>query len=103
MLHVSRARPQRRHRHRLQHTLGMTHACLLTLQVKRVVTGSDGGPSCLVHGVVCRKNVAHRRMRGAVAQPRLLMLRGSLEHERTSSKLSSFDLPLDQVRTPPAL
>jgi 1-phosphatidylinositol-3-phosphate 5-kinase len=63
-----------------------------------VVTGSEGGASCLVHGVVCRKNVAHRRMRANVAQPRILLLRGSLEYERTSSKLSSFDTSLDQAR-----
>ena len=69
--------------------------------MKRIVTGPDGGASCLVDGVVCRKNVAHRRMRAAVAQPRLLLLRGSLEHERTSSKLSSFDASLDQVHAGP--
>lgn len=62
----------------------------------------DGCESVLVHGVVFRKNVVHRRMRTSIPQPRILLLRGALETERTNSKLSSLSASLGQVilRTP---
>ena len=66
-------------------------------QVKRVVCTEEASESSLVHGVVFRKNVVHRRMRSAIAQPRILLLRGSLEFERTNSKLSSLNTSLDQA------
>lgn len=67
-------------------------------QVKCIPLNAIGGDSCLVDGLVCRKNVAHRRMRTHIDQPRILMLRGALENRRMSTNLSSFDTILDQVR-----
>jgi 1-phosphatidylinositol-3-phosphate 5-kinase len=67
------------------------------LQVKCIPFDGISGESCLVDGLVCRKNVAHRRMRTNIKQPRILMLRGALENRRTSTNLSSFDTMLDQV------
>jgi 1-phosphatidylinositol-3-phosphate 5-kinase len=68
----------------------------LHMQVK-CIPGDGGSDSCLVDGLVCRKNVAHRRMRTSIQQPRILMLRGALENRRASTNLSSFDMMLDQV------
>lgn len=66
-------------------------------QIKRVVCTEEASESSLVHGVVFRKNVVHRRMRSAIVQPRIMLLRGSLEYERTNSKLSSLNASIDQV------
>lgn len=52
----------------------------------------------MLHGVVAKKNVAHRRMRAAVDAPAVLLLSGALEYQRVANKLSSFDTLLDQER-----
>ncbi|XP_044485341.1 1-phosphatidylinositol-3-phosphate 5-kinase FAB1B-like isoform X2 [Mangifera indica] len=52
--------------------------------------------SMVVKGVVCKKNVAHRRMTSKVEKPRLLILGGALEYQRVSNHLSSFDTLLQQ-------
>ncbi|KAH6781232.1 phosphatidylinositol-4-phosphate 5-kinase family protein [Perilla frutescens var. frutescens] len=52
--------------------------------------------SMVVKGVVCKKNVAHRRMRSKFEKPRLLILGGALEYHRVSNALSSFDTLLQQ-------
>lgn len=51
----------------------------------------------VVKGVVCKKNVAHRRMTSKREKPRLLILGGALEYQRVSNLLSSFDTLLQQV------
>jgi hypothetical protein len=53
--------------------------------------------SMVVKGVVCKKNVAHRRMTSKTDKPRLLILGGALEYQRVSNLLSSFDTLLQQV------
>ncbi|KAL9224172.1 hypothetical protein vseg_000235 [Gypsophila vaccaria] len=52
--------------------------------------------SVVVKGVVCKKNVAHRRMTSKIDRPRLLILGGALEYQRVSNHLSSFDTLLQQ-------
>ncbi|KAK4783149.1 hypothetical protein SAY86_007523 [Trapa natans] len=52
--------------------------------------------SKVVRGVVCKKNVAHRRMTAKIEKPRLLILGGALEYQRVSNHLSSFDTLLQQ-------
>uniref|UniRef100_A0A0D3A2A4 1-phosphatidylinositol-3-phosphate 5-kinase n=1 Tax=Brassica oleracea var. oleracea TaxID=109376 RepID=A0A0D3A2A4_BRAOL len=52
--------------------------------------------SMVVRGVVCKKNVAHRRMTSKIEKPRLLILGGALEYQRISNQLSSFDTLLQQ-------
>ncbi|KAK9112380.1 hypothetical protein Scep_019899 [Stephania cephalantha] len=42
-------------------------------------------------GIVCKKNVAHRRMTSKIEKARLLILGGALEYQRVSNHLSSFD------------
>ncbi|KAL6560021.1 hypothetical protein OROGR_005138 [Orobanche gracilis] len=52
--------------------------------------------SSVVKGIVCKKNVAHRRMTSKIEKPRLLILGGALEYQRISNALSSFDTLLQQ-------
>ncbi|KAD4584915.1 hypothetical protein E3N88_22516 [Mikania micrantha] len=52
--------------------------------------------SMVVKGVVCKKNVAHRRMTSRIEKPRILILGGALEYQRVSNLLSSFDTLLQQ-------
>lgn len=49
------------------------------------------GDSCVVGGVVGRKNVTHKAMRRRIARPRVLLLGGALEFHRTQSRLASFE------------
>lgn len=53
--------------------------------------------SMVVEGIVCKKNVAHRRMTTRIEKPRLMILGGALEYQRVSNLLSSFDTLLQQV------
>lgn len=85
-----------------------THAsnirCACCLQVKRLVTAdSEPADSSWVQGVVCRKSLAHKRMRSSIVQPRIMLLAGAVEPQATqgalsasASKLSSFGALLDQ-------
>ncbi|KAK3007044.1 hypothetical protein RJ639_017063 [Escallonia herrerae] len=52
--------------------------------------------SMVVKGVVCKKNVAHRRMKSKIDKARLLVLGGALEYQRMANHLSSFDTLLQQ-------
>ncbi|GJN16079.1 hypothetical protein PR202_gb03029 [Eleusine coracana subsp. coracana] len=52
--------------------------------------------SFVVKGVVCKKNVANRRMPSKKEKPRILILGGALEYQRVSNLLSSFDTLLQQ-------
>ncbi|ONK75153.1 uncharacterized protein A4U43_C03F13910 [Asparagus officinalis] len=52
--------------------------------------------SMVVKGIVCKKNVAHRRMTSKVQKPRFLILGGALEYQRVTNSLSSFDTLLQQ-------
>ncbi|KAG0550795.1 hypothetical protein BDA96_01G368200 [Sorghum bicolor] len=52
--------------------------------------------STVVKGVVCKKNVAHRRMTTRIEKPRLLLLAGALEYHRVTNQLSSIDTLLQQ-------
>ena len=53
--------------------------------------------SMVVKGVVCKKNVAHRRMMAKINKPRFLILSGALEYQRVPNLLSSVDTLLQQV------
>ncbi|KAE9593610.1 hypothetical protein Lal_00036326 [Lupinus albus] len=50
----------------------------------------------VVKGVVCKKNVAHRRMKSKMDKPRLLIIGGALEYQRVTNLLSSVDTLLQQ-------
>ncbi|KAL7152320.1 hypothetical protein ABFS83_04G089200 [Erythranthe nasuta] len=65
------------------------------VKVKCLASGHRS-ESMVVKGVVCKKNVAHRRMTSKIEKPRLLILGGALEYQRVSNALSSFDTLLQQ-------
>ena len=67
------------------------------LCVKRYPSGRRSD-SRLVCGVVCRRNVAHRRMATHIESPRLLLLAGALQYQRVEGRLSSLDTLLEQER-----
>ena len=71
---------------------------LFAVQVKKLAGIGTPSQSCVVHGVVAKKNVANRKMRTSVENPRVLLLAGALEYQRVSNKLSSFNMLLEQVR-----
>ncbi|CAA6664291.1 unnamed protein product [Spirodela intermedia] len=52
--------------------------------------------SVLVKGVVCTKNVKHKRMISQHKNPRLLLLGGALEYQKVSNKLASLETVLQQ-------
>ncbi|KAA3477316.1 1-phosphatidylinositol-3-phosphate 5-kinase FAB1A-like [Gossypium australe] len=66
------------------------------VKVKCIAAGHRS-ESAVVKGVVCKKNVAHRRMTSKIDKPRFLILGGALEYQRISNHLSSFDSLLQQV------
>lgn len=68
------------------------------VQVKRLPDVASPRDSCVIKGVVAKKNVAHRRMRADIDNPAVLLLSGALEYQRVANKLSSFDTLLDQER-----
>ncbi|KAG0492469.1 hypothetical protein HPP92_005867 [Vanilla planifolia] len=65
------------------------------VKVKCVACGHNS-QSMVVRGVVCKKNVVHRRMMSKIEKPRLLILGGALEYHRVMNSLSSFDTLLQQ-------
>ncbi|KAL6563340.1 hypothetical protein OROHE_005927 [Orobanche hederae] len=65
------------------------------VKVKCLASGRRS-QSMVVKGVVCKKNVAHRRMTSKIGKARLLILGGALEYQRVSNALSSFDTLLQQ-------
>ncbi|KAK8535347.1 hypothetical protein V6N13_081485 [Hibiscus sabdariffa] len=65
------------------------------VKVKCIASGRRH-ESAVVKGVVCKKNVAHRRMTSKIDKPRFLILGGALEYQRISNHLSSFDTLLQQ-------
>ncbi|KAI4377823.1 hypothetical protein MLD38_015397 [Melastoma candidum] len=50
----------------------------------------------IVKGVVCKKNVSHRRMASRIDRTQLMILGGALEYHRVTNHLSSFDTLLQQ-------
>ncbi|XP_023734743.1 1-phosphatidylinositol-3-phosphate 5-kinase FAB1B [Lactuca sativa] len=65
------------------------------VKIKCLATGRRSD-SMVVKGVVCKKNVAHRRMTSRIEKPRFMILGGALEYQRVSNLLSSFDTLLQQ-------
>ncbi|KAJ0983756.1 hypothetical protein J5N97_002112 [Dioscorea zingiberensis] len=65
------------------------------VKVKCIACGHRS-ESMVVKGVVCKKNIAHRRMASKMIKPRFLILGGALEYHRVTNQLSSFDTLLQQ-------
>ncbi|XP_022882037.1 putative 1-phosphatidylinositol-3-phosphate 5-kinase FAB1C isoform X3 [Olea europaea var. sylvestris] len=65
------------------------------VKVKCVASGSPR-ESMFIKGVVCSKNIKHKRMTSQYKNPRLLLLGGALEYQRVPNQLASFDTLLQQ-------
>ncbi|XP_077236493.1 1-phosphatidylinositol-3-phosphate 5-kinase FAB1B-like [Tasmannia lanceolata] len=65
------------------------------VKVKCIACGHRS-ESFVVKGVVCKKNVAHRRMTSKIRNPHFLILGGALEYQRVTNLLSSVDTLLQQ-------
>ncbi|KAF8054063.1 hypothetical protein N665_1352s0001, partial [Sinapis alba] len=65
------------------------------VKIKCVASGNQN-ESVLVRGIVCSKNVTHKRMTSQYKHPRVLLLAGSLEYQRVAGQLASFNTLLQQ-------
>ncbi|KAL9255216.1 putative 1-phosphatidylinositol-3-phosphate 5-kinase FAB1C [Drosera capensis] len=65
------------------------------VKIKCIASGRPS-ESTLVKGVVCTKNIKHKRMTSRYGNARLLLLEGSLEYQRTSNQLASFNMLLEE-------
>ncbi|XP_078441389.1 1-phosphatidylinositol-3-phosphate 5-kinase FAB1A isoform X2 [Wolffia australiana] len=65
------------------------------LKIKCIASGHRS-ESMVIKGIVCKKNVAHRRMTSRIKKPRFLILGGALEYQRKANSLSSVDTLLQQ-------
>ncbi|XP_015882443.3 putative 1-phosphatidylinositol-3-phosphate 5-kinase FAB1C [Ziziphus jujuba] len=65
------------------------------IKVKCIASGNPSD-STLIKGVVCTKNIKHKRMTSQYKNPRLLILGGALEYQRVPNKLASFNTLLHQ-------
>ncbi|KAI4381477.1 hypothetical protein MLD38_007546 [Melastoma candidum] len=65
------------------------------VKVKCVSSGSPA-ESNYIKGIVCTKNVKHKRMNSQYKNPRILILGGALEYQRSTNQLASFDTLLQQ-------
>ncbi|OEL13825.1 putative 1-phosphatidylinositol-3-phosphate 5-kinase FAB1C [Dichanthelium oligosanthes] len=67
------------------------------VKVKCIASG-DPSESNFVRGVVCSKNVKHKRMASEHRNAKLLILGGALEYHRVPNKLASIDRILEQEK-----
>ncbi|KAG0585739.1 hypothetical protein M758_2G033500 [Ceratodon purpureus] len=65
------------------------------VKVKCIASGKCAD-STVVKGVVCHKNVQHKRMKPLFKNPRILLLGGALEYQRSQNQLSSLTGVLQQ-------
>ncbi|KAK8959982.1 putative 1-phosphatidylinositol-3-phosphate 5-kinase FAB1C [Platanthera guangdongensis] len=62
----------------------------------KCVTSGNPWDSSFIKGVVCTKNVRHKRMVSQHKNPRVLLLGGALEYQRVSNKLASINTVIEQ-------
>ncbi|KAL5231559.1 hypothetical protein ABZP36_030335 [Zizania latifolia] len=67
------------------------------VKVKCLASG-DPSDSNLVRGVVCSKNVKHKRMVSEHMNAKLLIIGGALEYQKVTNKLASIDTILEQEK-----
>ncbi|KAL0801498.1 hypothetical protein Bca101_056674 [Brassica carinata] len=61
------------------------------VKIKCVASGNQNE-----RGIVCSKNITHKRMTSQYKHPRVLLLAGSLEYQRVAGQLASFNTLLQQ-------
>lgn len=60
------------------------------VKVKKI-PGGRRSDSTLINGVVCTKNITHKKMRIHIRNPTILLLKCAFEFQRKENQLSSFD------------
>lgn len=60
------------------------------VRIKKVPGGTKSN-TCIINGIVCTKNVAHKKMRQQMTNPRVLLLRAPIEYQRVENKFSSLE------------
>ncbi|XP_021352266.1 1-phosphatidylinositol 3-phosphate 5-kinase-like isoform X3 [Mizuhopecten yessoensis] len=55
------------------------------------IPGGNKEQTCVIHGLVFTKNVAHKKMAHQLTNPTILLLKGSIEYQRVESKFSSLE------------
>ncbi len=60
------------------------------VKIKKIPRGIKNNSS-LVYGVVCTKNVTHKKMLRSIKNPKILLLKCAFEFQRKENQLSSFD------------
>ena len=60
------------------------------VKVKKI-PGGRRADSILVNGVVCTKNITHKKMKISIRNPTILLLKCAFEFQRKENQLSSFD------------
>ena len=60
------------------------------VKIKKIPRGLQTN-STLVYGVVCSKNVTHKKMPKSIKNPKILLLNAAFEFQRKENQLSSFD------------
>eukprot|EP00947_MAST-08B_sp_MAST-8B-sp1_P006463 g6463.t1 len=83
---------------------GTRHKFRLVTSKRTWTYAADGAEECdawisecqYIDGVICKKNVAHRKMRQHIMQPRILLLSGALDFARAGQRLTSLETLRDQ-------
>ena len=57
----------------------------------KVIPGGAPNDTAIINGLVCTKSVAHRKMCQDIINPRILLLRSSIEYQRVENKFSSLE------------
>eukprot|EP00200_Dunaliella_tertiolecta_P011595 CAMPEP_0202390878 /NCGR_PEP_ID=MMETSP1127-20130417/91024_1 /ASSEMBLY_ACC=CAM_ASM_000462 /TAXON_ID=3047 /ORGANISM="Dunaliella tertiolecta, Strain CCMP1320" /LENGTH=542 /DNA_ID=CAMNT_0048993239 /DNA_START=67 /DNA_END=1691 /DNA_ORIENTATION=- len=66
------------------------------IKVKKLADIGRPSDSSVLPAVVCKRNVAHRRMRTHLHWPKVVLLGGALEHQRSEERLSSIETLIEQ-------
>lgn len=62
------------------------------IKIKKLTVGSmNKSDSRIINGLVFTKNIAHKKMKCEIRQPKILLLRSSIEYQRTEEKMCSLD------------
>ncbi len=61
------------------------------------IPGGTRSSTSIICGVVCSKNVTHKKMRQHITNPKILLLRASIEYQRIENKFSSLEPQILQV------
>lgn len=67
------------------------------VQIKKI-PGGQRNQTAVVNGVVCSKNVAHKKMQQTIANPKILLLKGAIDYQRVENKFSSLEPLILQER-----